>query len=290
MVRGRSCVVFALLGLMLAAGCGHSTTQRAEPSRTRDAGDRTGDPQPSASTEPGHDPSTSPASQEDEVAPQRPEPEPEPPTAEPPVPPSSRVDCSLRKCVALTFDDGPGAYTGRLLDQLRAAHVHATFFLLGQNVAGHRGLVRRMVEEGHEVGNHSWSHPDLTTLPSWEVRAQVRRTQQAVQDVTGVAPVLFRPPYGAVDGRVADAVGMPLVLWSVDSLDWLHRDVRRNIIVGVRQPRRGGIVLFHDIHRPTVAAVPSVLEGLRERGFTFVTVSELFDGRTLTPGHRYAGR
>ncbi|MFC7732272.1 polysaccharide deacetylase family protein [Actinomadura keratinilytica] len=189
----------------------------------------------------------------------------------------------MRKCVALTFDDGPGAYTGLLLDRLRAARVHATFFLLGQNVAGHRDLVRRMVEEGHEVGNHSWSHPDLTTLPTWEVRAQVRRTQQAVQDVTGVAPALFRPPYGAVDERVANAVDMPLILWSVDTLDWLHRDVRRNITAGVREPRRGGIVLFHDIHRPTVAAVPSVLEGLRERGFTFVTVSELFGGRPLCP-------
>jgi len=290
-VRGRAGVVVALLGLVLAAGCAQSAVQRAEPTRARDAGKRTGDPSPSASAEPepDPDPATTPAAHENHLVPQRDEPGPSP-DEEPPAPPPARVDCSVRKCVALTFDDGPGAYTGLLLDRLRAARVHATFFLLGQNVAGHRDLVRRMVEEGHEVGNHSWSHPDLTTLPTWEVRAQVRRTQQAVQDVTGVAPALFRPPYGAVDERVANAVDMPLILWSVDTLDWLHRDVRRNITAGVREPRRGGIVLFHDIHRPTVAAVPSVLEGLRERGFTFVTVSELFGGRPLVPGHRYAGR
>lgn len=202
----------------------------------------------------------------------------------------SPVDCSVVKCVALTFDDGPGPYTGRLLDELRAADVRATFFLLGQNVAGHRRLVRRMVREKHEVGNHSWSHPDLTTLPSGEVRAQVLRTQRAVEEAAGVAPVLFRPPYGAIDARVARTVGMPMILWSVDSLDWLHRDVRRNIVVGVRRPRSGGIVLFHDIHRPSVAAVPTILEGLKRRGFTFVTVSELFEGRRLAPGRRYAER
>jgi peptidoglycan/xylan/chitin deacetylase (PgdA/CDA1 family) len=145
-----------------------------------------------------------------------------------------------------------------------------------------------MVEEGHEVGNHSWSHPDLTTLPTWEVRAQVRRTQQAVQDVTGVAPALFRPPYGAVDERVANAVDMPLILWSVDTLDWLHR-VPAAVARRAGEAKPGSIVLMHDIHRTTVEAVPAILDFLARKGFTFVTVSELY-GRTPSPGRTYTER
>ncbi|MEW2352595.1 polysaccharide deacetylase family protein [Spirillospora sp. NPDC029432] len=203
-----------------------------------------------------------------------------------PLPPR-RMDCAAVKCLALTFDDGPGEYTARVLDDLRKAGARATFYMLGQNVGSHPDVVRRMPLEGHEVANHSWSHADMTGLSSGAVRSEVRRTQEAIKRASGVAPTSFRPPYGSTDARVGKAVGMPQILWSVDSLDWLHRNVRKNVRAGVSEPEKGGVVLFHDIHKPTVTAVPEILAGLKKRGFTLVTVTELFQGQRLDPGGRY---
>ena len=204
-----------------------------------------------------------------------------------PTPTTPPVDCSKAKCVALTFDDGPGEYTGKLLDDLRDAGAHATFFMLGENVKGHEVLLKRMVAEGHELGNHSWSHPQLTALSSGAVRSQVRRTSHAIEAASGVKPTLFRPPYGATDKRVGHAVGMPEILWSVDTLDWEYRNVARNVRVGTHDPKVGGIVLFHDIHKTSVEAIPRVLRGLKKRGFTFATVSQVFQGTKLKAGHEY---
>ncbi|GAA4224289.1 hypothetical protein GCM10022254_03390 [Actinomadura meridiana] len=209
----------------------------------------------------------------------------------PPAPPPPRkINCDRVKCVSLTFDDGPGPYTARLLDTLKGRGVRATFFMLGENVHAHRNLVRRMVMEGHEVANHTWSHPDLTGLPPAEVRSQVQQTQKAIKDASGVAPTLLRPPYGATDKTVGSATGMPLILWSVDTLDWRYRSVTRDTRVGIKEPQSGGVVLFHDIHKPSVESIPKVVDGLRKRGFTLVTVSELFQGQPLKPGQTYTER
>lgn len=215
-----------------------------------------------------------------------------PHAAPPPAPPPPRkIDCDRAACVALTFDDGPGPYTAGLLDTLKKDGVRATFFMLGENVGAHRDVVRRMALEGHELADHSWSHPQLTSLSSAGVRSQIQRTQQAIAEASGgVRPTLMRPPYGAVDKHVERAVGMPMILWSVDTLDWRYHDVARNIRVGTREPKRGAIVLFHDIHKTSVQAIPKVAEGLKKRGFTFVTVSELLRGRTLKPGGTYSER
>lgn len=254
-MRIRKFAVFGA-GLLLVAGCGHAGERRA----------RTAGQQATLS----HRPQAAP----------------------PPAPPPPRkIDCDRVACVALTFDDGPGPYTAGLLDTLKKEGVRATFFMLGENVGAHRGVVRRMALEGHELADHSWSHPQLTSLSSAEVRSQIQRTQQAIAEASGgVRPTLMRPPYGATDRRVGRAIGMPLILWSVDTLDWRYHDVARNIRVGTREPKRGGIILFHDIHKTSVQAVPKVVEGLKKRGFTLVTVSELLQGRTLKPGETYSER
>jgi peptidoglycan/xylan/chitin deacetylase (PgdA/CDA1 family) len=178
-----------------------------------------------------------------------------------------------------------------LLDTLRKTGTRATFFMLGQNIGDHRDLVRRMALDGHELGNHTWSHPDLTARSTADVRSQIRRTQKAIEDASGgVRPALVRPPYGSADKRVGHAIGMPLILWSVDTLDWRHRDRARDTRIGIRTPKRGGIVLYHDTHRPSVESIPAVIAGLRKRGFTLVTVTELFRGRSLEPGESYTER
>ncbi|MEV5825886.1 polysaccharide deacetylase family protein [Spirillospora sp. NPDC052242] len=204
--------------------------------------------------------------------------------------PPRRIDCGRAKCVALTFDDGPGPHTAALLDTLRRAGARATFFVQGLHVPEHPAVVRRMVAEGHEIGNHTWNHPNLTTLPPDEVRAQIRRTQRAVRDAAGVTPTVMRPPYRAIDETVIEAVGMPVVLWSVDPQDWRRADVAKKVKVGLRDSGRGDIVLYHDVHASTVRAMPEIVDGLQKRGFTLVTVSELFGDERLKAGRVYTGR
>ncbi|MFC4060688.1 polysaccharide deacetylase family protein [Planomonospora corallina] len=210
-----------------------------------------------------------------------------------PVPPPARkTDCARLRCVALTFDDGPGEHTASLLDALAEHRARATFFVVGQVVDGGDGRdLRRMVAEGHELGNHSWSHSDLAGLPEGGIEQELRRTQEVVRRITGVRMTLMRPPYGATDDRVAEMsrrAGLAQILWSLDTLDWLERDgaalLRR---AGTAEP--GSIVLMHDIHRETVEAVPRLLEDLTARGYTFVTLSELY-GHALTPGQAYLER
>ncbi|GGL20663.1 hypothetical protein Sme01_74140 [Sphaerisporangium melleum] len=203
-----------------------------------------------------------------------------------------RLPCERLKCVALTFDDGPFDHTASVLDTLAAFQARATFFVVGQMVTPATApLLRRMVSEGHQLGNHSWDHPALTSLSGDALHAQLERTQQVVRSVTGVTMRLMRPPYGATDGKVAGETGrsgLAQILWDLDTLDW--RD-RNSALVAQRAgaARPGAVVLLHDIHRTTAEALPRLLADLRARGYTFVTVSELYGGRELVPGRRYAG-
>lgn len=186
--------------------------------------------------------------------------------------------------VALTFDDGPhGVLTPKLLGILRQYHAKATFFVLGQNVVTHPQILREMVAEGHEVANHSWSHPILAKLPLATVASQLERTNQAIANATGHRPTLMRPPYGAFTHAQREwcmkTYGMPTILWSVDPLDWKRPGsavVASRIISGARP---GGILLMHDIHPGSVEAVPQILSELTRRGYRFVTVSELMSMR-----------
>ena len=213
------------------------------------------------------------------------------PTATPDAPaaagPAASVDCAQARCVALTFDDGPGRLTGRLLDDLAAADVPATFFVLGTSVRVAPDVVRRMVAEGHEVGNHTYDHLQLTKLGAEQQRAQVARTASVLADA-GVTATVFRPPYGSHDATTREVVGLPVILWDVDTLDWKTRSTEATVASAVGDARAGSIVLMHDIHEPTVAAVPAIVAGLREKGFTLVTVSQLL-GETA-PGSVHSRR
>ncbi|GIH81362.1 polysaccharide deacetylase family protein [Planobispora longispora] len=188
------------------------------------------------------------------------------------------VNCRKVKCVALTFDDGPGEHTDELLNHLAKYNARATFYVVGQNVAASPDIVRRTAEAGHEIGSHSWSHRDLTTLSAADLRADLDRTEKAIEDATGVAPKTMRPPYGAFNETVRKTSPLPVVLWSVDTEDWRYRDSAR-VVRKAKSVSPGGIVLFHDIHPTTVNAIPQVLESLSKRGYHFVTVSQLFGGK-----------
>ena len=183
------------------------------------------------------------------------------------------------RMVALTFDDGPSTATPAVLDLLKRYKVHATFFVLGGSSTWNPRLLRRVVDEGHTLGVHSWSH---ARFPSW---SDMRQTRNAVKAITGVTPCLFRPPYGLTNGRVvadANGLGMTSVLWSIDTNDWRLPGsgaiADRALRVGP-----GGIVLMHDGGGPrgqTVAALGTILRGLKARGLEPVSVETLLRYRT----------
>lgn len=200
----------------------------------------------------------------------------------------AHADCDLVACLALTYDDGPNPEMAGLLDSLAEHGAVATFFFIGSSVSGNADIVQRTQDEGHEVANHSWSHPDLTTLKPKEIREQIDRTQDAIAAITGVAPTLVRPPYGAFDDAVVGACDQPLVLWDVDTLDWEDPPVEELTADAVGTPEAGSIVLMHSIHDGSIEAAPGIVDGLHDRGFELVTVSGMFDG--AVPGVVYSGR
>ncbi|WP_136707607.1 polysaccharide deacetylase family protein [Agromyces sp. H66] len=195
---------------------------------------------------------------------------------------ADRVDCTLVACVSITFDDGPSRHTEALIDALRDLRAPATFFLQGVNVEDHPDVVGRLVAEEHGLGNHTWGHPYLTKLPDPEVRAEIERTQEGIEAAAEVQATSLRPPYGDVDQRVRDLAGLPIVLWDVDTDDW--QEPGSDVVAerAISWSSRGSIVLMHDTHEETVAAVPGIIDGLRDRGFTLATVSDQFGG--VLPG------
>jgi peptidoglycan/xylan/chitin deacetylase (PgdA/CDA1 family) len=192
--------------------------------------------------------------------------------------------------IAMTFDDGPSAVlTPKLLDLLAARHIKATFFVIGENVAEHPEIVARAAREGHEIGNHSWSHPNFGKMSQENVRSQLQRTDDAIKNAIGKRPTLLRPPYGSITERekrwIHDEFGYNIILWDVDPLDWKRPGpsvVRSRIL---KETRPGSIVLSHDIHPGTVEAMPSTFDELEAKGFKFVTVSELLGMATPVTPH-----
>ena len=177
--------------------------------------------------------------------------------------------------VALSFDDGPDAHlTPRLLDILREAGITATFCLVGKRVAQHPDIVRRIYAEGHELCNHSWSHPVLT---AGNVGPEISKTDAVIRAATGTVPAILRAPYGATGSVGHCYSGRPFVGWggTGDTMDWRYRNAGRvtNTAVKVRPDE---IVLMHDIHATSVAAVPGIIAGLRARGMSFVHASALW--------------
>jgi len=188
--------------------------------------------------------------------------------------------------VALTYDDGPHpSHTPRLLDILKARNVKATFYVIETNAKRHPDIIRRMIAEGHEVGNHTVTHGNLARMSADQVRRELRVTHETITSTTGIPPLTMRPPYGALTTAqrswIRQEFGYPTIMWSVDPEDWKKPGVSvvTNRLVSGAKP--GGILLLHDIHAPTIEASPGTVDQLLNKGFQFVTVSQLIamDGR-----------
>ena len=217
--------------------------------------------------------------------PKPPEPKPEPKPA-PAVP--APAPTTGNKVIALTFDDGPGPHTAHLLDILDQYGAKATFFLIGSKVSSQANVVRNIQARGHQLGNHSWSHPELPKLPVDQIAGEIDRTSDAIKQATGVTPAILRPPYGAVNGAVLEQLrlrGMSSILWSVDTRDWADRNSDIVCSRAVAGARPGAIILMHDIHQTSVGAVPCILSALKQQGYSFVTVQGLIGNMAAGAGY-----
>ena len=185
-----------------------------------------------------------------------------------------------KKLIALTFDDGPRrATTTRLLDGLAERGVKATFFLIGAQIENNEDVVRRMDEEGHQVGIHTFDHVKLTGLSRADFDAQVEKSRDTLKAVLGHNDFLLRPPYGMLDDGVRAMAGCPILLWSIDPEDWRDRDGERVAAEVTAQARDGGIILMHDIFPESVDAALEIVDALHAQRYLFCTVEELFAAR-----------
>ncbi len=187
-----------------------------------------------------------------------------------------------RKRIALTFDDGPHPYrTDKILSLLAAMRIPATFFVVGQNAALYPAPLRRAVAAGHEIGNHTYSHPKLAGLSQASLAEELRKTDEIIKEVTGKAPTLFRPPEGVRSRQVtaaAEAGGYSLVLWTIDTRDWAGSSAAHIAREILQNARDGAIILCHDYtsgKNYTVEGLTEAIPALLAQGYEFVTVSDL---------------
>lgn len=194
------------------------------------------------------------------------------------------------KAVALTFDDGPStANTPTILALLKKYNAHATFFVVGNRVEAGADLLKQELELGCEIGNHSWNHANLSQMSMSAVNKNLNRTKKLVKRLTGYDIKMVRPPYGAISDAMRKKMDQPMVLWSVDTLDWKSRNAKAVFREVKKQVHDGSIILVHDIHESTAQAMKTVIPWLIKNDYDILTVSELMErkGITMKKGKAY---
>lgn len=193
--------------------------------------------------------------------------------------------------MAITFDDGPSKNTETLLDAMKERNINVTFFVVGERLDEFSDTLVREYKEGHEIGSHTWNHLNLANSDSTTANQNLQKTTDKINEIIGtdIGTPIIRPPYGSVNDNVRSYVNAPLILWSIDTLDWKYRDadsVKQRII---DQACDGAIILLHDLYDTSVAGAIAAIDELQKEGYTFVTVSELFrrKGQALEAGVTY---
>lgn len=182
------------------------------------------------------------------------------------------------KYVALTFDDGPVNGTSKkIMATLKKKNAVATFFMLGYRVKESPSDVLFAFQNGNEIGIHSYDHKNYANLKNNAIQSQQKRTSDAIKKITGKAPVLTRPPYGAWSARISKAINMPIIMWSLDPQDWYYRNKKTNIKNVTQRVKPGDIVLMHDLYKTTGQSLETIIDNLRKKGYEFLTVSQLIE-------------
>ena len=184
--------------------------------------------------------------------------------------------------IALTFDDGPGPYTEKLLDCLEENNAKATFYMLGQNVENYPDIVKRMKDLGMELANHTYDHKDLTKLTKDQISEEIDKTSSLIQNAAGEMPDTLRPPGGSYNNQVQDLAEMPIVKWSIDTKDWKTKSEDQTYQCVMDNAQDGSVVLMHDIHEWSVDATIRMIPDLLAEGYKLVTVQELAEAKGIT--------
>lgn len=180
------------------------------------------------------------------------------------------------KMIALTFDDGPNYNTNKVLEVLEKYNVPATFFILGSKIKGNEYIIKKIKESGSEIGNHTYNHKILTRLDEEEIKKEIESTSNKIYEVTGEYPKLLRPSYGIINKKVKSLADTPIIIWDIDTLDWKYHSSKKIAGRVLSKAKDGDIVLMHDVYSSTANALKIIIPKLKEKGYTFVTVSELF--------------
>lgn len=201
---------------------------------------------------------------------------------------SRKIDTD-KKLVALTFDDGPNYNTNKILDVLNKYHVPATFFVLGSKIKGNEYILKKMKDSGMEIGNHTYNHLLLTKYKEDKIKKEITDTNNLIFEITGKEPKLFRPSYGSFNKKIKNISEMPIIIWDIDTLDWKYHNSKKITSRVVNKVKDGDIVLMHDIYSATSNALDNIIPMLANKGYSFVTVSDLFyyKGITLEKGKVY---
>ena len=195
------------------------------------------------------------------------------------------------KLIALTFDDGPSSeITPQVLSILDEEDVKATFFMVGKWLPGKRDLVQQMAQDGQQIANHTFDHVRLTGLTPKQIQSEVSRADQALSDITGQTDFMVRPPYGVRSQKVISAIPAPVILWTLDPAAGKQVPGNRMAKFVVSRAKDGDIILLHDTTQKNLDAVKPIIDGLKKKGFTFVTVEELFRQKGVTPQNGVAYR
>ena len=187
-----------------------------------------------------------------------------------------------KKLVAITFDDGPGPYTNKLLDILNANKAHATFFMLGNNLEKYRSVVLNVYNSGNEIGYHSYAHTNFKRQDIATIKSELDQSNAILKNITGTTFNLIRPPYGSLNSEIKEELDASFILWSVDTEDWRHKDSEYLLNYVLENIYAGAIILFHDIHTSSVDAMAKILPYLYVEGYQVVTVSDLAKNYNVT--------
>lgn len=181
------------------------------------------------------------------------------------------------KKIALTFDDGPHpTYTIKLLDGLKERNVKATFFVIGENAKNNPDVLKRILEDGHTIGNHTFSHVQLTCISEEKAIAEINDTNQIIKEITGIEPKYIRPPYGLYTDALQRETNLTPILWDVDPRDWSVLNTKSVVTHVIKRAKNGDIILLHDIFDTSVDAALQIIDELQKQGFEFVTVDEFY--------------